>query len=216
MHSMRKALLTIFMILGIASCAETGSTCEIIESRELRDDENSPEGVRGADVLALAGEPLEMPFTWLPGPSNATPSEDVTVSLRVERTAESVRYVVTTSPSAEDHCGPAVHVPVRFYIETSDGGLAEVFERDLVYDLLRSSLGGVHEVAAIERGDFSFEDLQGWLRPTLEGGKIFGDLYAQFGAEERGSIAVRQEIRTEDYGQERFEVLGEWGNYDSE
>jgi len=200
--------------------------CREVESRSLADDEASPEGMTPLEVLALAGEPLETPFTWRwgtakdePGVTNATddapPGSDVTVSIRVrvERTSETARYVITTKAGnlrdqSSPNCGPEVHVPVRLHLTTSDGALAEVFEHDLIFEMWRRD-SGFPDVAIIE-SVFAFEDLNGWLEPSWEDGKISGDLYAEFGDDKKGNIGISR-VRGNEEG---YDVAGYWGYYD--
>ncbi|WP_434420077.1 hypothetical protein [Nannocystis pusilla] len=204
--------LAALLCLAILSpaCSPEASSCEVVETKTLADDEASPQGMSALDVLAMA-QPHQAAFLWdlTPdgeNPTNADPHVATSVDVTVERGAGNVRYVVTEQhgDTEEDaHCGPNLYVPIRLKIVTGDGALNDTFTGDLVYGVERP---GIPRISV----GFAFDDLAGTLRPTVAGAE--GEVYVEFGAEPRGWIAVRHESQDAIAASETWAMAGHWGD----
>ena len=198
------------LTVSVASCEGETNECKEVENIVLADDEATPEGAIGLDVLGLPGPAHQVSLTWHPGVTNAPTEMPVPLSVEVQRADGEVRYVVTEQVGTEESnlgCGPTLNVPVRLLLNTEDGALDDVFEGSLVYDTNRGPIGGSSSVPlSIE---FSFEDLAGWLE--LIGAPAVGELNAVFGFDERGTVAARRESSSSGNAVEEFEIAAHWG-----
>lgn len=194
------------LFLCVPACAYNRSTCEEVESVALADDEESPAGATGAQVLDLASQTADVTLVWAEGVTNA--QGETVLSLAFERTSSSVRFVRTkqTGTAKSDlGCGPDLFVPVLVRIRTEDGALDEAVETEAVY---RTDDGPVtaSSVATLSF-DFDLDELTGWLAtvPSWENGE--GEFEATLGSAPRGNIGVA----VEQDAKERYAVIASWG-----
>jgi len=203
------ALLVAGVASAAAGCGGEAGGCQVIATTMLADPEKSPQGMSGAEVLALAIA-HETGFTWrrtLDGdnPTNADPEAMVTVAVTVERGEGAVRHVVSEQQGSTEEdagCGASLYVPIRLRVTTSDGALDDVFAGDLVFG---AELPGVAWITAT----FAFDELAGGLRPTMAGAS--GEVQVEFADPPRGWIAVRHEVRDDVSVSETWALAGHWG-----
>ncbi|WAS95124.1 hypothetical protein [Nannocystis punicea] len=203
-------LALLYAVGLLPACSAGTSSCEVVESRTLADDEASPEGMSALDVLELT-QPHLLALSWLrtpdgQNPTNADPDATVSVDVAIERAPGAVRHVVTEQTGSTEenaHCGANLYIPVRLTITTSDGALQDSFTGDLVHGAERPGAPWI-----IAR--FEFADLSGTLRPTAAGAS--GEVHVEFAAEPRGWIAVRDEVRGQDAVTESWVMAGSWGD----
>jgi hypothetical protein len=193
-------------LAAISGCASKSNSCEEVESVVLADDEESPDGSTGAQVLALAGQVEGMPLHWKGGITNA--EGDTSLSLSFERTPSSVRFVRTEqvgTAKSDLGCGPQILVPVVVRMTTEDGALDESFESQIVY---RTDDGPIaaQSIATIAI-DFDYAELVGWLAPVAELDGGGGEITTTVGATVQGQIGVVLDLDDK----ERYEVAASWG-----
>jgi hypothetical protein len=197
------------IVVWLAACSDESEACEVVETQMLGDDEMSPEGVSGTEVLSMA-TPVALPFEWDANPSgepptNAMPGTTTEVNLALERGEGSVRRVVTEQVGTTEQnssCGPTLFVPVRVRMTTVDGALDEVVEGDVAFG---AALPGIPTFDAT----FAFDELVGWLRSTSA--DAGGELHAELGVGSRGWIGVTREESSGDSASEGWVMAGHWG-----
>lgn len=195
-----------------AACRSEPSMCREIENLVLRDDEPSPAGVSGHDVLSLISTELTDSFLWRSGITNATAAANVTVQRTVYRTGDSVRFIESEQTGDNENdlgCGERLLIPVDIFVHTDDGALMDVFRGEVNYDLAQ---GPVTETSGASlHVSFEFEDLVGWLEPSSA--EAHGELNVLFGVHESGIVAsvVSTQNESDDAPTEHFEIAGSWG-----
>jgi hypothetical protein len=198
--------------LALATCAaglvlacSTPARCEEISDVELADGEATHEGMTADDVMVMTNTPHVSPFAWTAELSNAVADDSTTVMISVSRLTSPAHHLVTEQvgdTKQDENCGASLVVPIRLRLETSDGGLDDSFDGDLVADLR----GGIPSSVSFFV-DLDYDELIGSVRPIESGA---GELSVRFGASEVGDLGLSTVRRDGGNVEEQFRSLGGW------
>ncbi|RPI64540.1 MAG: hypothetical protein EHM50_00505, partial [Lysobacterales bacterium] len=154
------------LLASIPACASKANSCEQVEEIELEDEEPSPDGPTGSEVLMLVSSSSQPTLEWQAGITNAE-AGNTQLSMTFERNAASVRYSRSEqvgTGKADLGCGPHLLVPVIARVSTEDGALDEIFDAEIVYATDDGPVSA--QSSASMRVDFGFDEIEGWLQPA--------------------------------------------------